>query len=101
MYVRDVPALLVPQATAGFTALLQLIVFCVLNCSPGLAQTPPQASNAPQADVEKTPPAEANWPRTIKSGADTFLLYQPQVETWEGDVIHLYSAIELKVGTKS
>ncbi|MFL6447522.1 MAG: hypothetical protein ACJ746_07515 [Bryobacteraceae bacterium] len=86
---------------AAWASVLQIIVFSFLNCSHSLAQTPPQDSGAPQAEVQKTPPAEANWPRTITSGADTFLIYQPQVETWEGNLIHLYSAVELKVGTKS
>ena len=86
---------------AAWASVLQLIVVCFLKPSPGLAQTVPQSSGAQQATVEKAPPGEANWPRTITSGADTFLLYQPQVETWEENSINLYSAVELKTGTKS
>jgi hypothetical protein len=28
--------------------------------------------------------------RTIRNGADTFLIYEPQVETWEDNRINLY-----------
>ena len=31
-----------------------------------------------------------------QSGADTFLVNQPQVETWEDNYINLYAAVELK-----
>jgi len=59
-------------------------------------------SNAPSAQkaaVKKEQAAEASWPRTMTSGADTFLIYQPQVEKWEGNKIELYSAVEVKSGT--
>ena len=34
----------------------------------------------------------------MTSGSDTFLVYQPQVDKWEGNRIELYSAVELKTG---
>src|SRR6185312_3205129 len=37
-----------------------------------------------------------NWPRTIKSGAGAFLIYEPQVETWKDNRINLYAAVEFK-----
>ena len=37
----------------------------------------------------------------MTSGTDTFLVYQPQVDKWEGNRIDLYSAVELKAGKDS
>ena len=60
--------------------------------------------NAPSAQKAKTQAAqpkagsESGWPRTFMSGADTFTVYQPQVEKWEGNLIDLYCAVEVKTG---
>jgi hypothetical protein len=62
--------------------LLQMLMVCVANCAQGT--------------VTQAPSTEAPWPRTFKSGADTFVIHQPQVETWEGNRVDLYSAVELK-----
>jgi hypothetical protein len=59
----------------------------------------PNAPSAQQATIKKEQAAEADWPRTMTSGADTFLIYQPQVEKWDGNQIELYSAVEVKSGT--
>src|SRR5215471_13504082 len=68
----------------------------------GTSGTHPPLPNAPSAQKQQTskPPAEG-WPRTFTNGADTFTVYQPQVDKWEGDRIDLYSAVEVKVGTDS
>jgi hypothetical protein len=59
--------------------------------------------DAPSAQKVKTRNALADngWPRTFSSGADTFTIYQPQVDKWEGNLIDLYSAVELKSGKNS
>ena len=62
------------------------------------AQNLPNAPSAQKATVKKAQASEANWPRTETSGADTFLIYQPQVEKWDGNRVYLYSAVELKTG---
>ena len=69
-----------------------------MTCSPVWAQNLPNAPSAQKATVKKTQASEANWPRTVTSGADTFLIYQPQVEKWDGNRVYLYSAVELKTG---
>jgi hypothetical protein len=35
------------------------------------------------------------------SGNDTFNIYQPQVDRWDANQIHLYSAVELKTGKET
>jgi streptogramin lyase len=90
-----------PTHVAAWASVLQLIFVALVELFSGWAQTPPEAPGAQKAKRQKAEPSEANWPRTITSGADTFLIYQPQVEKWEENRIHLYSAVELKTGTKS
>ena len=64
---------------------LQIILVCLMNCAPGGAQTPADASNAQKSKIQTVQASEANWPRTIRSGPDTFLIYEPQAETWDGN----------------
>ena len=69
---------------------------------PSTAKT--QLPNAPSAQKAKTQSigsTDGGWPRTFTSGPDTFTLYQPQVDKWEGNLIDLYSAVELKTGKDS
>jgi hypothetical protein len=81
--------------------LLRLLLTSLIGCSPGLAQDLPNAPSAQKAIVKKAQTSEASWPRTMTSGSDTFLIYQPQVEKWEANRISLYSAVELKTGKDS
>ena len=79
-------------------SLLPFVLVCLEICSPAWAQNLPNAPSAQKATVKKAHASEANWPRTITSGADSFLIYQPQVEKWDGNRVYLYSAVELKTG---
>ncbi len=80
--------------------MLFTVVFWLI--SPSIAQQP--LPNAPSAQRTKTqtgqakPASENGWPRTFTSGADTFTVYQPQVDKWEGNLIDLYCAVEAKTG---
>ena len=78
--------------------LSRLLFISAVICSPSAAQDLPNAPSAQKAIVKKTQASEASWPRTMTSGADTFLIYQPQVESWDANRIYLYSAVELKTG---
>jgi len=90
-----------PTHLAAWASVLQLTVACFMNCSQSRAQTSPDAPAAPNAKVQKAETSEANWPRTIPSGAETFVIYQPQVEKWKENRIDLYAAVELKTGPES
>jgi hypothetical protein len=82
-------------------ALVRLALTCLIVCDLGWAQDLPNAPSAQKAIVKKTQASEASWPRTMTSGSDSFLIYQPQVEKWEANRIYLYSAAELKTGKHS
>ncbi len=59
------------------------------------AQTLSNAPSAQKAKTQTAKAAESAWPRTFTSGSDKFLVYQPQVDKWEGNRIDLYSAVEM------
>ncbi len=77
---------------------LCLIVVGFMICFSLAAQNLPNAPSAQKATIKKERPSEAGWPRTMTSGPDTFTIYQPQVDKWEGNHVDLYSAVELKTG---
>jgi hypothetical protein len=64
-----------------------------------VAQRPVLAENAPSADSPTGPPAASDpdpWPRRFIFGSSTILLYQPQVEKWEGNRLDLRSAVAVR-----
>jgi hypothetical protein len=81
--------------------LLPLILIYLTIGYSAWGQSLPNAPSAQKATVQKQQASEAAWPRTITSGTDTFLVYQPQVDKWDGNHIDLYSAVELKTGKDS
>jgi hypothetical protein len=80
---------------------LCLIVLSFLGLQLVSAQNLPNAPSTQKSTVKKAAKGESDWPRTMTSGTDTFLIYQPQVDKWEGNQIYLYSAVELKGGNDS
>ena len=60
--------------------------------------------DAPKPKGETLPPklpSEETWPRLFTSGNDKFNVYQPQIDSWEGNQVHLYAAVELRSGKDS
>ena len=66
-----------------FNRALTLMLASMLAASSGQQQLP-NALSAQKATTQKAQAAETGWPRTMTSGTDTFLIYQPQVEKWDG-----------------
>jgi hypothetical protein len=65
------------------------------NAQKSLPDAPSATKTGIANHARKT---DNGWPRTFTSGDDRFTMYQPQVDTWEGNRIDLYSAVELKRG---
>jgi len=61
--------------------------------SPSAGVTPvrQQATQAPQA------PDEDSWPREVKSGDTTFIVHQPQLDSWDGRNVEVLSAVQVKI----
>jgi len=49
-------------------------------------------ANSPAARVLD----EDDWPREIKSGDKTFVVHQPQLDSWDGHSVEVLAAIEIK-----
>src|SRR6266699_946412 len=79
-----------------------LSVFCSLIfvvCSLFSANAQQSLPDSPKPKIVTTPPkqaSESSWPRTFASDADAFTIYQPQVDKWDGNLVDLYCAVELK-----
>ena len=86
-----------------------LALFCplipMLSWLAGPAGARQSLPDAPKPKTGKTQskgaPPESAWPRTFSSGPDTFTIYPPQLDKWDGNLISLYSAVELKTGPES
>src|SRR5215469_7882685 len=59
----------------------------------------PSATQTGKSHVART--SEGGWPRLFKNGNDTFSIYPPQVDKWQGNLVELYCAVELKQGKDS
>src|SRR5262249_17118797 len=98
--------------------LMPAVIFCAATCvlaqtgqelpdHPQPQQTLPHAAQSPantqghrQNQTSKTtaapPQVDAPWPREAPRGDEKFLMYQPQLETWEGDEVHAYAALSVE-----
>jgi len=84
-----------------------LILLIVVSLLVSVSSAQQALPNAPSAQKAKTPTTQAKgttesgWPRTFTSGPDTFVVYQPQVDKWDGNRVDLYAAVEFKAGKDS
>jgi len=93
------------QRFAHITKLPCTVVFLTLLAlsvsSAGAQQTLPNAPSVQKPKAQSNRPSDSGWPRTFTSGANTFVMYQPQVDKWDGNRVDLYSAVEFKAGKDS
>ncbi len=80
---------------------ISLFLAAILSCSFSVAQQ--QLPNAPSAQKTTLTKIsnDTGWPRTFKVGTDTFVVYQPQVDKWDGNRVYVYSAVEMKASEKA
>jgi hypothetical protein len=91
-----------PATDAASSVICALIFLLSLLCSAANAQQSlPDSPKPKNAKTQTKAPSDSGWPRTFISGADTFTIYQPQVDKWDENIIDLYCAAELKSGKES
>jgi hypothetical protein len=75
--------------------MISILIVCVTMGSPGLVltQTAPSTTAAANAGP---PPGGDPWPRMIPYQGATILVYQPQLESWQGNVLQAYAAVSIK-----
>src|SRR5438105_14658333 len=76
------------------------ICICVLLSTLVTSQNLPNAPSAQKQQLA-TISNDTGWPRAFKDGTQEFVIYQPQVDRWEGNRIYLYSAVEMKKGAQT
>src|SRR5271169_4113036 len=77
-----------------------LVLACLLGFSASWAQKLPDAPSAQKtkqtasatstgqkSQANSSQLADKGWPRTFTKGADTFAIYQPQVDKWDANRI--------------
>lgn len=100
------PVSMFPQFTRLVAAffLLSLIPLCATAAQqlPDAPSTQKQQAKTKPAATSSasTSTAEKAWPRTFTKGGDTFSVYQPQVDKWDGNRLYLYSAVEVENAAK-
>ncbi len=55
-----------------------------------------QQSTAPAAAPAEAPTKDP-WPRRLVSGKDTFLIYQPQLDSWKDNQLEAHAAVSVQV----
>jgi hypothetical protein len=82
------PASRARGAAIALLAALSLVAGCAQN-APDAYSPAPAASVAPAASPASADP----WPRTLALGDATAIVYQPQVESWQGNQLSFRCAV--------
>jgi len=96
--------------TTRRTAVATLLFFGgQLSAPAAWAQAPPKATGAAGAPTSPAPPATAggpaaspsgagklSWPRDFSEGGRTYVIYQPQIEKWDGTRLHARAAVSVE-----
>src|SRR5262245_59662112 len=77
--------------------LIALGTLCAMFSAPpaALAQATAPSGSAPPA-ASQTVPAEGAWPREIQANGATVLVYQPQIDSWQGNRLEARAAIAIR-----
>ena len=98
--------------TRSIAAVILVGLWCLVIAGGMVpAETPAKASEAGKPGAQPAPEAAApagdekttdvGWPREIAHGDNTLAIYQPQVESWEGNLLKCQSAVAIqKTGDK-
>jgi hypothetical protein len=94
-----------PNPRLVFVLLFLLKIWCPAQQSKPQDSLPDAASHTramenagsvPSNQPRNPPKAPDNgWPRELDRGEDKILMYQPQLESWEGDEIRAYAALSV------
>ncbi|MCX6348556.1 MAG: autotransporter, partial [Candidatus Aureabacteria bacterium] len=73
------------------TAIVVAFLFPSFLAALAWAQAQPVGENAAQSDL-----ADTEWPRQYASGENTVTLYQPQINTWEKNILDARMAVSVQ-----
>ena len=72
-----------------------ILIVCVTVGSSGLILTQTVPS-APASANATPPPGGDPWPRIIPYQGATILIFQPQIESWKGNMLQAFAAVSIK-----
>jgi hypothetical protein len=76
------------------------IVVATPGVSWGQTPQPAPAAKPATAAANVAPDAGSPWPRVVNSNGATISIYQPQVDSWTGNVLKAYTAVKVKTAGK-
>jgi hypothetical protein len=91
-------------ARRSVSATLVLLALGVVGANLSAAQPPPSSGAAAQSApaAAAAPPGETPWPLKVAAGTTTLLVYQPQIDSFNGYELQARAAVEAKeAGGKS
>ncbi len=76
------------------SSLRKVLCIVLVLCLSGVTAGPLAAQTTP---APAAPPAAPDpWPRQVKSGTTTFLIYQPQLDSWSANQLEGHAAVSVK-----
>ena len=66
-----------------------------------LTDPPPPAVSAAADSAPSSTDTDNGWPRTMSSGTDQITIYQPQIESWDQNVLAARAAVSVQSGASS
>jgi hypothetical protein len=87
------------ERTVGVISFVAIVVFIGMARGQQTLPDAPSATQTGKSHVARI--SEGGWPRIFKNENDSFSIYPPQVDKWEGNLVELYCAVELKQGKDS
>lgn len=93
------------RVTAGLLALTLSMGMQAQEAKPAteLPSAPSASKAAPPAHKPAAPRdlvSQEGWPREVASGSQVFTVYQPQLDSWEGNQLEAYAAVSIKSAQK-
>jgi hypothetical protein len=82
--------------------LAALAAACILGCGLASAQSDEDEEDAPEASTARgLPNQQFPWPSQFSADGQSFTLYPPELERWDGDTLQARGAVSVQAGSDS
>ena len=84
-------------------------LLALISEARAVAQTPPGGAKPPSGSTPSAvdalaaaaPPSAPDWPKVIKSGDTTVTFYLPQLDSWDGQLLEVHSAVSVQTSANA
>jgi len=82
--------------------LVRLLALTLFACAAATTQTSAADTNANDRNLfeEPTPTPDLGWPRIFSGNGQSFAVYQPQLDSWDGFTLEAHVAVALAAGAE-